>query len=268
MLIAHGVGGLPIGARSMVEAALPLAAGGALGYLVALGLAGPLDPVPGLQPQATAAARREVALAVAAGLLLFGLVTWIAVRSEERERARRLGQVLATPWWEVLALALAAAALYELWTRGGAPVQVEGEPAQVDRPDGTMAHVRGALPDHRKVPRRPHPLAPGLMELPLSATRKRLGARPVAHLSRMRRHGIRERLDQPLPFGQRVHGQMPFGELVRRSGREARARGHRALEHRDIVDAHDQRGLRDPARERTDAHSGELHAGLEIERVA
>jgi len=133
VLIAHGVGGLPIGARSMVEAALPLAAGGALGYLVALGLAGPLDPVRGLQPQATAAARREVALAVAAGLLLFGLVTWIAVRSEERERARRLGQVLATPWWEVLALALAAAALYELRTRGGAPVQVEGEPAQIDR---------------------------------------------------------------------------------------------------------------------------------------
>ena len=133
VLIAHGVGGLPIGARSMVEAALPLAAGGALGYLVALGLAGPLDPVPGLQPQATAAARREVALAVAAGLLLFGLVTWITVRSEERERARRLGQVMATPWWEVLTLALAAAALYELWTRGGAPVQVEGEPAQVDR---------------------------------------------------------------------------------------------------------------------------------------
>ena len=133
VLIAHGVGGLPIGARSMVEAALPLAAGGALGYLVALGLAGPLDPVPGLQPQVTAAARREVALAVAVGLLLFGLVTWIAVRSEERERARRPGQVLATPWWEVLALALAAAALYELRTRGGAPVQVEGEPAQVDR---------------------------------------------------------------------------------------------------------------------------------------
>jgi putative ABC transport system permease protein len=133
VLIAHGVGGLPIGARSMVEAALPLAAGGALGYLVALGLAGPLDPVPGLQPQATVAVQREVALAMAAGLLLFGLVTWIAVRSEERERARRFGQVLATPWWEVLALALAAAALYELRTRGGAPVQVEGEPAQVDR---------------------------------------------------------------------------------------------------------------------------------------
>jgi putative ABC transport system permease protein len=133
VLIAHGVGGLSIGARSMVEAALPLAAGGALGYLVALGLAGPLDPVPGLQPQATAAARREVALAVAAGLLLFGLVTWTAVRSEERERASRLGQVLATPLWEVLALALAAAALYELRTRGAAPVQVAGEPAQVDR---------------------------------------------------------------------------------------------------------------------------------------
>jgi len=79
VLIASGVGGLSIGARSMVEAAVPLAAGGGLGYLAALGLAGPLDLVPGLQPQAT------------------------------------------------------AAALYELRTRGGAPVQVEGEPAQVDR---------------------------------------------------------------------------------------------------------------------------------------
>jgi putative ABC transport system permease protein len=133
VLIAHGVGGLPIGVRSMVEAALPLAAGGALGYLAALWLAGPLDPAPVLQPQATAAARREVALAVAAGLLLFGLVTWIAVRSEERERSRRLGQALTTPWWELLALALAAAALYELRTRGGAPVLLEGQPAQVDR---------------------------------------------------------------------------------------------------------------------------------------
>jgi putative ABC transport system permease protein len=134
VLIAHGVGGLPVGLRSMVEAALPLAVGGALGYLAGLGLAGTLNPAPGLEPRATAAARREVGLALLAGLLLFGLVTWIAVRSEERERTgRRLGQVLAGPWWELLVLALAAAALYELRTRGGGPVQVEGQPAQIDR---------------------------------------------------------------------------------------------------------------------------------------
>jgi putative ABC transport system permease protein len=133
VLIAQGVGGLPIGARSMAEAALPLAVGGALGYLAALGLAGALNPVAGLEPQVTGAALREVAVAAAAGLVLFGLVTWVAVRSEERERTGRLGQVLSRSWWEVLVLGLAAAAVYELQTRGGGPVEVAGKPARVDR---------------------------------------------------------------------------------------------------------------------------------------
>jgi putative ABC transport system permease protein len=133
VLTAQGVGGLPLGLRSMAEAALPLALGGVAGYLAALGLAGRLDPVPDLQPQAVAAARGEVVVALLAGLVLFGLVTWVAVRSEELERAGRLGRALAGPWWEVLVLVLAAAALYELQTRGGGPVQVEGRPPQVDR---------------------------------------------------------------------------------------------------------------------------------------
>ena len=133
VLTAQGVGGLPLGLRSMAEAALPLALGGVLGHLAALGLAGTLDPVPGFQPQAVAAARREVVVALIAGLVLFGLVTWAAVRSEELERAGRLGRALARPWWEVLVLVLASAALYELQTRGGGPVQVEGQLPRVDR---------------------------------------------------------------------------------------------------------------------------------------
>jgi putative ABC transport system permease protein len=133
VLTAQGVGGLPLGLRSMAEAALPLAAGGVLGYLAALGLAGTLNPVPGPQPQALAAARREVAVALLAGLVLFGLVTWVAVRSEEQERAGRLGRALTRTWWEVLVLVLAAAALYELQTRGGGLVAVEGRPPRVDR---------------------------------------------------------------------------------------------------------------------------------------
>jgi putative ABC transport system permease protein len=133
VLIAQGVGGLPIGARSIVEAALPLAVGGALGYLAALGLAGALNPLPGLQPEALAAARGEVVVALAAGLLLFGLVTWVVVRSQELERTGRLRQVLARPLWEALVLVLAVAALYELQTRGAGPVEVQGRPARVDR---------------------------------------------------------------------------------------------------------------------------------------
>lgn len=133
VLIAQGVGGLPMGARSIVEAALPLAVGGALGCLAALGLAGTLNPVRELQPQALAAARRDAVVALAAGLFLFGLVTWVVVRSQELERTGRLRQVLVRPLWEVLVLVLAAAALYELQTRGAGPVEVQGRPAQVDR---------------------------------------------------------------------------------------------------------------------------------------
>ena len=132
VLIAQGVGGLPIGARSIVEAALPVAVGGALGYLAALGLAGALNPLPGLQPEALAAARGEVVIALAGGLLLFGLATWVVVRSRELEPTGRLRQVLTRPLWEALVLVLAVAALYELQTRGAGPVEVQGRPARVD----------------------------------------------------------------------------------------------------------------------------------------
>jgi hypothetical protein len=57
----------------------------------------------------------------------------VVVRSQELERTGRLGQVLVRPLWEVLVLVLAAAALYELQTRGAGPVEVQGRPAQVDR---------------------------------------------------------------------------------------------------------------------------------------
>ncbi len=99
----------------------------------------------------------------------------------------------------------------------GVTVDLTAEPGQIDRPDGTIPHLRGGLPDYRRTPRRPHSLAPGITELPLTAGRKTLGIHPYAHLSRMRHHGVLERLDQPLTFGLRPHGPHSFGEQVRRS---------------------------------------------------
>jgi hypothetical protein len=96
-------------------------------------------------------------------------------------------------------------------------VDMTVEPGSIGRPDGSIPRLRGALPDYRRSPRRPHEVAPGLMELPLTAGRKTLGPQLRAHLSRMRRHGVRERLDQPLPLGMPAHGPRPFGEQVRRS---------------------------------------------------
>jgi putative ABC transport system permease protein len=134
LLTAQGVGGAQLAARSMAEAALPLLAGGALGWALAVGLAGVLTPTGEAQPQALAAGTREVVVVLAVGLLLLAAVTWASVRAEERERSgARFRGLLAKPLWEALVLVLAAAALYELQTRGGQPVQVPGEPARVDR---------------------------------------------------------------------------------------------------------------------------------------
>jgi putative ABC transport system permease protein len=134
LLTAQGVGGARLAGRSMVEAALPLLAGGALGWLLAVALAGVLTPTGEPQPQALAAANREVAVALAVGLLLLAAVTWASVQAEERERSRTaFRQLLAKPLWEAVVLVLAAAALYELQTRGSQPVQAGGQPAQVDR---------------------------------------------------------------------------------------------------------------------------------------
>jgi putative ABC transport system permease protein len=133
LLTAQGVGGGGLAARSAVEALLPLLFGGALGWVLAAGLAGVLTPTGEPQPQALAAANREVLVALALGLLLLAAVTWASVQAEERERSGRLGALLARPLWEAVLLVLAAAALYELQTRGGQPVQATGQPARVDR---------------------------------------------------------------------------------------------------------------------------------------
>ena len=91
------------------------------------------------------------------------------------------------------------------------------EPARVGVADGAWEHVRGAIPDYRRTPRRPHRLAPGLTEIPLMATSKRLGRDLHAHLSRMRRHGLRERLDHPLHLGGGDPPGDDFRSMVQRS---------------------------------------------------
>ena len=96
----------------------------------------------------------------------------------------------------------------------GVAIDQTGEPANPPVDDGAWPNVRGAIPDYRRMPRHPHLLVPGLVELPLTAGRKRLGLHPKAHLSRMRRHGLRERLDQPLQLGGKDVPGTSFGELI------------------------------------------------------
>jgi hypothetical protein len=91
------------------------------------------------------------------------------------------------------------------------------EPARIGMGDGAWAHVRGTIPAYRRTPRRPHLLAPGLTEIPLMATSKRLGRDLRAHLSRRRRHGLRERLDHPMHIGAGDPPGDDFASMVQRS---------------------------------------------------
>jgi putative ABC transport system permease protein len=123
-----------IAARSAVEAILPVVAGGTAGWLAANVLIRRFGPAETIEASAVRASIRDGAVAGALALAVLGVVAAIAARGEAADgasgRVRRLGQNLL---WEVPVLALAAAALYEIGTRGTAPVSTTGDSIHVDR---------------------------------------------------------------------------------------------------------------------------------------
>jgi hypothetical protein len=94
----------------------------------------------------------------------------------------------------------------------GVEIDLTGEPARGAMADGTRVHLRGTVPDYRRMPRRPYrpaatdpcraarrgEAAAGLVELPLTACRRPSGHGLRAHASRHRHHGLGQRLDAPL----------------------------------------------------------------------
>jgi putative ABC transport system permease protein len=134
VMAAQGVGGVRICARALVEALLPMALGGLAGFGLALLLARRFGPSSVVPPEVVGAAAREAALTLAAGLLVLGLATWLVARHETHERLGRIPGVLTHPLlWEILALLLAVAALYEVTIRRGAVLQGQDEIPRVDR---------------------------------------------------------------------------------------------------------------------------------------
>ena len=106
----------------------------------------------------------------------------------------------------------------------GVAIDLTAEPANGPVEDGAWPGVTGDLPDFRRTPRGLHQLAPGLVELPVTASRKRLGRDVRAHLHRMRRHGVRERLDHPVQLGGKPVPGVGFDELMADSLRHQRGR--------------------------------------------
>jgi putative ABC transport system permease protein len=134
VMAAQGVGGVRICARALLEALLPMALGGLAGFGLALLLARRFGPSSVVSPEVVRAAAREAALTLVAGLLVLGLATWLVARHETHERLGRIPGVLTRPLlWEVLALLLAVAALYEVTIRSGAVLQGQDQIPRVDR---------------------------------------------------------------------------------------------------------------------------------------
>jgi putative ABC transport system permease protein len=130
LLAARGVGPAALGAKAVLEMAVPAVAGGLLGWLAALALVRRLGPSPLLEPAAPVRALVTVALALLAGLALLGLVGGLRARATvERPIGRRRG---VWPWvpWEALLLGAAAAAYFALKARGA--VATERDVARVD----------------------------------------------------------------------------------------------------------------------------------------
>jgi putative ABC transport system permease protein len=120
MLDALGLSPAALGTRAMLETALPVAAGCAAGWAIArIGVAAG-GPTALLDPSAIAGSAWQAAFAAVAGITVTAFGTASAVRNEIQPTGTRLRAVARAPW-EAVALALAAAALYEILSRGTGP---------------------------------------------------------------------------------------------------------------------------------------------------
>jgi putative ABC transport system permease protein len=118
LLSARGAGPLSIGSKVLLEA-LPIAiVAGALGWLASIRLVKALGPGRLLDADAPSAALHQVVWTAALALLILGIVVAVGARQEAEGGQSRAGQKLARAPWEVAVLLLAAAALYEVRTRG------------------------------------------------------------------------------------------------------------------------------------------------------
>jgi putative ABC transport system permease protein len=117
-LAARGLGPLALGGRSVLEALVPAALGAALGWGGAYLLVRRTGPAELLAEEAVGGSIRDAAVASAVAVLLLGVAVGVAVHTAGRIRRGRLASAASRIPWEVAALALAVAALVQIWTAG------------------------------------------------------------------------------------------------------------------------------------------------------
>ena len=134
MLNAIGISWLRLGTRFVAEAFLPLAAGAVLGWLLANRVVRILGPSSVIEPAARSSSAAAVATGFAVALVVFGIVAAVAARVEtESASSGRIRSALSGALWEIPVLVLAGAALYEIGTRGTAPIEGANGTVHIDR---------------------------------------------------------------------------------------------------------------------------------------
>jgi putative ABC transport system permease protein len=132
LLSARGVRAVTIGARTLVEAAIPALVAATAGWLVVAPIIRRLGPSDLISQAATDQAYRDVERTVLVAIVLTGVVVAVGASQTVREAGTRTRERLARLPWEIVLLALAGAAYYEIVTRGGGVVEDPSGP-KIDR---------------------------------------------------------------------------------------------------------------------------------------
>jgi putative ABC transport system permease protein len=135
LLAAKGAGPGSVGMKVLLEVLLPAALATVAGVLAARWLVRSLGPTSVIDTHAVHSATRQVIWTTFVALVLLALVTALASRRVLEASGAGQGQkdAISRYPWEVAVLTLAGAALYEISTRGTAPVQSGSQIPKVDR---------------------------------------------------------------------------------------------------------------------------------------
>ncbi len=117
MLSVRGMGPIGQGLLAAAEAVLPVAIGGAVGWVAATELVRALGPSGGIDPVARTEALGLALCVSAIGLGLYGVAAGIATLADRDAPRGKASRIAARLPWEPVALVLAAAALYEIRSR-------------------------------------------------------------------------------------------------------------------------------------------------------
>jgi putative ABC transport system permease protein len=133
-LDAKGITRRNLWVRSAVEAVLPVAVGGGLGWLVTWWSIQRFGPAAAIEESAIQTSIRLAALTCVVAIAIVASVTAVVAARQSHETVEATSRSRsAAIWWEIPVLFLAAAALYEVWTRGTSAVSSVGGQVEVDR---------------------------------------------------------------------------------------------------------------------------------------